>query len=80
MNMPTSQNRSDFAFRCGFLRLATDSTAQSGFKFATYNWKKYQGVVKIPLKGRERLSGGAEYKYALCPFIGGFTNGQKTGV
>ncbi|UCF85379.1 MAG: hypothetical protein JSV50_07005 [Desulfobacteraceae bacterium] len=30
--MPTSQNRSNCAFRYGFLRLATDSTAQSGFK------------------------------------------------
>jgi hypothetical protein len=30
--MPTSQNRSNCAFRFGFLRLATDSTAQSGFK------------------------------------------------
>jgi hypothetical protein len=32
MNMPASQNRSNCAFRYGFLRLATDSTAQSGFK------------------------------------------------
>jgi hypothetical protein len=32
MNMPTSQNRSNRAFRYGFLRLATDYTAQSGFK------------------------------------------------
>ena len=31
MNMPTSQNRFNFVFRYGFLRLATDSTAQSGF-------------------------------------------------
>jgi hypothetical protein len=30
--MPPSQNRSNCAFRFGFLRLATDSTAQSGFK------------------------------------------------
>ena len=33
MNMPPSQNRSNCAFRCGFLRLATDSTAQSVLKF-----------------------------------------------
>jgi hypothetical protein len=30
--MPVSQNRSNCAFRYGFLRLATDSTAQSGLK------------------------------------------------
>jgi hypothetical protein len=30
MNMPTSQNRSNYAFRYGFLRLTTDPTAQSG--------------------------------------------------
>jgi hypothetical protein len=29
--MPPSQNLSNYAFRFGFLRLATDSTAQSGF-------------------------------------------------
>ena len=28
---------------------------QGRFKFATYNWKKYQCVVKITLKGRERF-------------------------
>jgi hypothetical protein len=32
MNMPVSQNYSNCAFRYGFLRLDTDSTAQSGFK------------------------------------------------
>jgi hypothetical protein len=32
MNMLTSQNRSNCAFRHGFLRLGADSTAQSGFK------------------------------------------------
>jgi hypothetical protein len=32
MNMPTSQNRSNCAFRYGFLRLATETTAQSGLK------------------------------------------------
>jgi hypothetical protein len=32
INMPTSQNRSNCAFRYGFLRLATDSIAQSGLK------------------------------------------------
>ena len=31
MNMPAGQNRSNFAFRNGFLRLATVPTAQSGF-------------------------------------------------
>ncbi|MEE8381131.1 MAG: hypothetical protein V3R78_04555, partial [Thermodesulfobacteriota bacterium] len=31
MNMPSSQNRSNCSFRCGFLRLATMSTAKSGF-------------------------------------------------
>jgi len=30
MNMPSSQNRSNCAFRCGFLCLATTSTAKSG--------------------------------------------------
>jgi hypothetical protein len=30
MNMPASQNRSNCAFRYGFLRLTTDPTAQSG--------------------------------------------------
>ena len=30
MNMPTSQNRSNWAFRYGFLHLATDSTPKSG--------------------------------------------------
>ena len=34
MNMPTSQNRSNCAFRHGFLRLVTDPTAQSGLKSA----------------------------------------------
>jgi hypothetical protein len=34
MNMLTSQNWSNCAFRYGFLRLATDSTAQSGFNQA----------------------------------------------
>ena len=33
MNMPASQNRSNCAFRYGFLRLDTDSTPQSGLKF-----------------------------------------------
>ena len=32
INMPTSQNRSNCAFRCGFLHIAMDSTAQSEFK------------------------------------------------
>jgi hypothetical protein len=32
MNMPSAQNRSNFAFRLGFLRLATAPTAQSGLK------------------------------------------------
>jgi hypothetical protein len=31
MNMPSSQSRSNCSFRCGFLRLATTSTAKSGF-------------------------------------------------
>ena len=30
--MPASQNRSNCAFRCGLLHLATKSTAKSGFK------------------------------------------------
>jgi hypothetical protein len=40
MNMPASQNRSNCAFRYGFLRLATDSTAQSGFKGMVLNFYK----------------------------------------
>jgi len=32
MNMPAGQNRSNCAFRDGFLRLATMPTAQSGLK------------------------------------------------
>ena len=32
MNMPAGQNRSNCAFRNGFLRLATMPTAQSGLK------------------------------------------------
>jgi hypothetical protein len=32
MNMPSSQNRSNCAFRCSFLRLATIPTAKSGLK------------------------------------------------
>ena len=31
MNMPSLQNRSNCAFRCGFLSLATKPTAKSGF-------------------------------------------------
>jgi hypothetical protein len=34
INMPTSQNCSNCPFRFGFLRLATDSTAQSGLNAA----------------------------------------------
>jgi len=34
MNMPPGQNRFNFAFRNGFLRLATMPTAQSGLKLA----------------------------------------------
>jgi hypothetical protein len=37
INMPPSQNRSNCAFRFGFLRLATDSTAQSGLNHPTPN-------------------------------------------
>ena len=32
MIMPASQNRSNYAFHCGFLRLVTKPTAKSGFK------------------------------------------------
>jgi hypothetical protein len=35
MNMPASQNRSNYAFRYGFLRLDTDSATQSGLKEKT---------------------------------------------
>jgi hypothetical protein len=38
MNMPPSQNRSNCAFRSGFLRLAKDSTAQSGLKIIMWIW------------------------------------------
>jgi hypothetical protein len=38
--MPTSQNRSNGAFRYGFLRLATNSTAQSGFNETTHNRRR----------------------------------------
>jgi hypothetical protein len=31
MIMPASQNRSNYAFHCGFLRLVTKPTAKSGF-------------------------------------------------
>jgi hypothetical protein len=40
MNMPVSQNRSNFTFRYGFLRIATDSTAQSGLKTSGDSYKK----------------------------------------
>ena len=43
INIPRSQNRSNCASRYGFLRLATDSTAQSGLK-AT--WCQY--IIKTP--------------------------------
>jgi drug/metabolite transporter (DMT)-like permease len=43
MNMPPSQNRSNCAFRYGFLRLATDSTAQSGLKGDSITGK---GVIR----------------------------------
>ncbi len=33
IDMPASQNRSNYAFHCGFLRLVTKPTAKSGF-----NW------------------------------------------
>ncbi len=39
-NMPAGQNRSNCAFRNGFLRLATMPTAQSGLKI---------GIVEIAL-------------------------------
>ena len=32
MNMPSLQNSSNYAFRCGFLRLATTPNAKSGLK------------------------------------------------
>ncbi len=41
MDMPSSQNRSNCAFRCSFLRLATIPTAKSGFKMRNYLWKFY---------------------------------------
>ena len=45
--MPASQNRSNYAFRYGLLRLATTPTAKSGFKERT----KYQTVQVIYEKG-----------------------------
>jgi hypothetical protein len=40
MNMPPSQNRSNCAFRYGFLRLAMDFTAQSDLKPPVVNEKQ----------------------------------------
>ena len=39
INMPMSQNRSNCAFRFGFLRLTTDSTAQSGLNGWRFTYK-----------------------------------------
>ena len=40
MNIPPSQNRSNCAFRYGFLRLAMDFTAQSDLKPPVVNEKQ----------------------------------------
>jgi len=60
MNMPACQNRSNFAFRNGVLRLATMSTAQSGLKSVLDHFsfvKKYlgEGLVKKTLHKAFRM-------------------------
>ncbi len=44
MNMPAGQNRSNCAFRNGFLRLATMPTAQSGLKGKEWVWGIFRPV------------------------------------
>ena len=57
MNMPAGQNRSNFAFRNGFLRLATVSTAQSGLKpvVITLATKYLKVVIPAPHLLRDKL-------------------------
>jgi hypothetical protein len=39
INMPSSQNHSNCAFRCGFLHLATAPTAKSGLNGEDFFWR-----------------------------------------
>jgi len=49
MIMPASQNRSNCAFRCGLLHLATKSTAKSGIKVFSESKIDYsKGLLQIP--------------------------------
>ena len=64
MNMPTSQNRFNFVFRYGFLRLATDSTAQSGFNGHRHLERKSD----IP-KGSEKAIKGFWLPYDPLPML-----------
>jgi hypothetical protein len=52
MIMPASQNRSNCAFRCSFLRLVTKPTAKSGLNtrcwfLDTRYWRKYKIYIHI---------------------------------
>jgi len=50
-DMPSLQNRSNFTFLCGFLRLATTATAKSGIMSETFVWgfvvQKYYNLAKF---------------------------------
>jgi hypothetical protein len=69
MNMLPSQNRSNCAFRFGFHRLATDSTAQSGFKsIDTYIWQDASIVFK-PQIGKSGSRSRMDLKLNRMPIL-----------
>jgi hypothetical protein len=49
MNMPSLQNRSNCAFRCGFPRLATIPTAKSGLEYKKPNeaMKLHEKTIQV---------------------------------